>query len=39
MTPQAGAANLWFHSMQPIDRFLTLDAAQAAAAKEFGLPV
>ena len=29
----------WFHSDQPIDRFVTMDAAQKAAAKELGLPV
>jgi hypothetical protein len=30
---------LWFHSGEPIDRFLTLDGPQAEAAKELGLPV
>lgn len=30
---------LWFHTAEPIDRFLTMDAAQEAAAKELGLPV
>ena len=30
---------LWFHTIEPIDRFLTLDAAQAQAARELGLPV
>jgi predicted nucleic acid-binding protein len=30
---------LWFHATERIDRFLTLDAAQEAAAKELGLPV
>lgn len=30
---------LWFHAAQPLDRFLTLDASQAAAAKELGLPI
>ena len=30
---------LWFHAERPIDRFLTLDQAQAAAARELGLPV
>ena len=29
---------LWFHSDQPIDRFVTMDNSQADAAKEFGLP-
>lgn len=29
---------LWFHAQQPIDRFLTIDQAQAAAARELGLP-
>jgi hypothetical protein len=29
---------LWFHAQQPIDRFLTIDHAQAAAARELGLP-
>jgi len=30
---------LWFHREAPIDRFLTLDAAQREAARELGLPV
>jgi hypothetical protein len=30
---------LWFHATEPIDRFVTMDAAQEAAAKELGLPV
>lgn len=30
---------LWFHSDQPIDRFVTMDEAQKEAAKELGLPV
>lgn len=30
---------LWFHSQAPIERFLTMDAAQAQAAKELGLPI
>jgi hypothetical protein len=30
---------LWFHSMEAIDRFVTLDASQRQAAKELGLPV
>jgi hypothetical protein len=30
---------LWFHAAEPIDRFLTLDAGQAQAATELGLPV
>jgi hypothetical protein len=29
---------LWFHRSEPIDRFLTMDAAQRAAARELGLP-
>jgi hypothetical protein len=30
---------LWFHATEPIDRFVTMDAAQAQAARELGLPV
>ena len=30
---------LWFHAERPIARFLTIDHAQAAAARELGLPV
>lgn len=30
---------LWFHAQSPIDRFVTLDATQAQAAKALGLPV
>ena len=30
---------LWFHTTDPIDRFLTKDALQEEAAKELGLPV
>jgi PIN domain len=30
---------LWFHAQSPIHRFLTMDAAQAQAARELGLPV
>ncbi len=30
---------LWFHSAEPIDRFVTLDVGQRQAAKELGLPV
>lgn len=30
---------LWFHAADPIDRFVTMDASQEAAAKELGLPV
>jgi hypothetical protein len=30
---------LWFHATEPIDRFVTLDAGQAQAARELGLPV
>ena len=30
---------LWFHASEPIDRFVTMDASQEAAAKELGLPV
>jgi hypothetical protein len=32
-------AALWFHAEEPITRFVTVDAAQAQAAKEMGLPV
>jgi hypothetical protein len=30
---------LWFHATSPIDRFVTMDESQQAAAKELGLPV
>jgi len=30
---------LWFHADEPLERFVTLDASQAHAAKELGLPV
>jgi len=30
---------LWFHASEPIDRFVTMDASQAQAARELGLPV
>ena len=30
---------LWFHTADRIDRFVTMDSAQAEAAKELGLPV
>ena len=30
---------LWFHAAEPIERFVTLDRAQADAARELGLPV
>lgn len=30
---------LWFHADEPVDRFVTTDASQRAAAKELGLPV
>jgi len=30
---------LWFHAAEPLDRFVTVDAAQQEAAKELGLPV
>lgn len=30
---------LWFHRIEPIDRFVTKDAAQRQAARELGLPV
>jgi hypothetical protein len=30
---------LWFHAAERIDRFLAMDASQADAAKELGLPV
>lgn len=29
---------LWFHAQSPLTRFVTLDAAQAQAARELGLP-
>jgi predicted nucleic acid-binding protein len=29
---------LWFHAAEPIDRFVTMDVAQAEAARELGLP-
>jgi hypothetical protein len=30
---------LWFHATERLDRFVTVDAAQAQAAQELGLPV
>ena len=30
---------LWFHAAEPLDRFVTTDAAQETAARELGLPV
>jgi len=30
---------LWFHAIQPLDRFVTLDDPQREAARELGLPV
>jgi hypothetical protein len=30
---------LWFHGIDPIDRFVTLDNAQEQSARELGLPV
>jgi hypothetical protein len=30
---------LWFHAVEPIERFVTTDASQAEAAKELSLPV
>lgn len=30
---------LWFHNLEPLDRFITMDSSQSAAAKELGLPV
>jgi hypothetical protein len=30
---------LWFHTAEPIARFVTMDDAQAQAARELGLPV
>ncbi len=30
---------LWFHTVEPISRFVTMDAAQGQAAGELGLPV
>ena len=29
---------LWFHTAEPLDRFVTMDTAQAEAAEELGLP-
>lgn len=30
---------LWFHAIERIDRFITVDAAQKQAARELGLPI
>ncbi len=30
---------LWFHAVQPLDRFVTMDDLQREAARELGLPV
>jgi len=30
---------LWFHTAEPLDRFVTMDADQETAARELGLPV
>jgi hypothetical protein len=30
---------LWFHTAEPLDRFITLDVSQEEAATELGLPV
>ena len=30
---------LWFHGTESLDRFVTMDASQAQAARELGLPV
>jgi predicted nucleic acid-binding protein len=30
---------LWFHAAEPLERFVTLDASQAEAASDLGLPV
>ena len=30
---------LWFHAVEPLDRFVTTDSSQALAAREIGLPV
>ena len=30
---------MWFHAREPLRRFVTLDEAQADAARELGLPV
>lgn len=30
---------LWFHTLERIDRFVTMDSSQEQAAKELGLPV
>ena len=32
-------AALWFHQQQPLNRFVSLDAAQNQAARELGLPI
>jgi len=29
----------WFHRVEPLDRFVTMDAAQRDAARELGLPI
>ncbi len=30
---------LWFHAVERLDRFVTMDDAQQEAARELGLPV
>ena len=30
---------LWFHGVEPVDRFVTMDAPQRQAARELGLPL
>lgn len=30
---------LWFHAVDPVDRFVTMDGSQEQAARELGLPV
>ena len=30
---------LWFHSAEPVERFVTMDGSQAETARELGLPV
>jgi hypothetical protein len=30
---------LWFHAQAPLDRFVTIDTAQAQSARELGLPI
>jgi hypothetical protein len=30
---------MWFHAVERLDRFITLDASQAQNARELGLPI